>query len=311
MNHLPGNGVQSRGPLDGDAEDALLIDRLLAPFQRFVQTEAASGLVLLVCTLIALAWANSPWAASYEHLWKTEVTLGLGPLTARGTLHHLDQRRPHGRVLLPGRAGDQARDARRRAGIAATRRAARSPARWAAWSCPPCLYAALNAGGAGQPGWGVPMATDIAFALGVLALLGDRASRAGAQGLPRRARDRRRHRRGARDRPVLHGRIAWGSLAAGGFVLLAIGANLAGFAVRWAYALIGVALWVAVLLSGVHATIAGVLLAMTIPARTRIDEDEFLRRDVARLRALRSSTRKVPHRCEIRTTKPPSSTWSG
>ncbi|HSE66350.1 MAG TPA: Na+/H+ antiporter NhaA, partial [Gemmatimonadales bacterium] len=89
MSQLPGTRVHPHGALDGDDEDAPLIDRLIAPFQRFAQTEAASGLVLLGCTITALVWANSPWAASYGHLWETEITLGLGPLSARGSLHHL------------------------------------------------------------------------------------------------------------------------------------------------------------------------------------------------------------------------------
>ena len=70
-------------------EAAPLIERVLAPFQRFAQTESASGLVLLACTVIALLWANSPWAASYEHLWETHVTVQLGPLVVSSTLHHL------------------------------------------------------------------------------------------------------------------------------------------------------------------------------------------------------------------------------
>jgi NhaA family Na+:H+ antiporter len=75
------------------------------------------------------------------------------------------------------------------------------------------------------------------------------------------------------------GGIEWGALAfAGALVLLAIGANVAGIRRPWAYAAIGLVLWGAVLSSGIHATIAGVLLAMTIPARTRIDEKSFLSR---------------------------------
>lgn len=62
-----------------------LIDRVLAPFQRFAQTESASGLVLLACTVIALVWTNSRWAASYTHLWEMPLTVGLGPLAARST----------------------------------------------------------------------------------------------------------------------------------------------------------------------------------------------------------------------------------
>jgi NhaA family Na+:H+ antiporter len=143
---------------------------------------------------------------------------------------------------------------------------------------PALLYASLNAGTPGEPGWGVPMATDIAFALGVLALLGNRvpvgvrvflAALAIVDDI------------GA----VLviavfySSGIAWGPLMlAGVLVLLAVAANIAGVRRPWAYAAIGLVLWGAVLSSGIHATIAGVLLAMTIPARTRMDEEDFLRR---------------------------------
>ncbi len=66
-----------------------LADRLLAPFRRFAALEAAGGLVLLACTAVALAWANSPWAASYHHLWETRVGVSVGGLALSASLHHL------------------------------------------------------------------------------------------------------------------------------------------------------------------------------------------------------------------------------
>ena len=141
---------------------------------------------------------------------------------------------------------------------------------------PAACYALVNAGGPGASGWGVPMATDIAFALGVLALLGDRvpvtlkvflAALAIADDI------------GA----VLviaafySGGVDWGALAlAGALLAAAFGVNAAGVRRPWAYALLGVPLWGAVLVSGIHATVAGVLLAFAIPARTRVDEPAFL-----------------------------------
>ena len=277
MTHLPENGVRSSEVVDGELQDSPLIDRLLAPFQRFARTEAASGLVLLACTIVALAWANSPWAPSYEHLWETEVTLGLGPLTAHGTLHHLIN---DGLMAVFFFLVGLEIKREMLAGELASARQAALPIAGALGGMvvPALLYASLNIGGPGAPGWGVPMATDIAFALGVLALLGDRvpvgvrvflAALAIVDDI------------GAVLVIALFysGGIAWSSLAlAGGFVLLAIGANLAGIRRPWAYGAIGLALWAAVFSSGIHATIAGVLLAMTIPARTRIDEEHFLRR---------------------------------
>jgi NhaA family Na+:H+ antiporter len=260
---------------EGDA--APLIERVLAPFQRFVQTESASGLVLLACTAFALAWANSPWAASYEHLWETDLTLALGPWTSHTTLHHLIN---DGLMAVFFFLVGLEIKREMLAGELASIRQAALPIAGALGGMvvPALLYASLNAGSPGEPGWGVPMATDIAFALGVLALLGDRipvgvrvflAALAIVDDI------------GA----VLviavfySGGIAWNPLLfAGALVLLAIGANIAGVRRPWAYAIIGLLLWGAVLSSGIHATIAGVLLAMTIPARTRIDEGRFIAR---------------------------------
>ncbi len=261
--------------LDGDA--APLIDRVLAPFQRFVHTESASGVVLLACTAVALVWANSPWAASYEHLWETELTLALGGWSARSTLHHLIN---DGLMAVFFFLVGLEIKREMLAGELASVRQAALPLAGALGGmiAPALLYASLNAGRAGEPGWGVPMATDIAFALGVLALLGDR--------IPAGVRVFLAALAIVDDIGAVlviavfySGGIAWNALlSAGALVLVAVGANIAGVRRPWAYAAIGLLLWGAVLSSGIHATIAGVLLAMTIPSRTRIDEGRFLAR---------------------------------
>jgi NhaA family Na+:H+ antiporter len=261
----------------GKAPAPPLIERVLAPFQRFAETESASGIVLLACTAVALAWANSPWAASYEHLWRTEASIGVGSLAARSTLHH---------VINDGLmavffflVGLEIKREMLAGELASFRRAALPIAgALGGMIIPAALYVSLNAGRAGAAGWGVPMATDIAFALGVLALLGDRvpggvrvflAALAIADDIGAVLMIALFYSTG----------IAWGSLAiAVALVALAIGANCAGVRHPWAYGAIGLALWAAVLSSGIHGTIAGVLLAMTIPARTRIDEARFLTR---------------------------------
>jgi NhaA family Na+:H+ antiporter len=254
-----------------------LIDRVLAPFQRFTRTESSSGLVLLACTAVALAWANSPWAASYEHVWETELTLSLGPWTAHATLHHLIN---DGLMAVFFFLVGLEIKREMLAGELASIRQAALPIAGALGGMilPALLYASLNAGTVGEPGWGIPMATDIAFALGVLALLGDRVPLGVRVFLAALAI--------VDDIGAVlviavfySGGIAWGPLSfAGALVLLAVGANAAGVRRPWAYAAIGIVLWGAVLSSGIHATIAGVLLAMTIPARTRIDESSFLSR---------------------------------
>lgn len=254
-----------------------LIERILKPFAQFAHTASSSGIVLLACAVIALAWANSPWAASYHHLWELEITLDAGPFAIRSTLHHLIN--DGLMVVFFFLVGLEIKREVRIGELASFQQAALpAAAALGGMIVPAAIYAALNVGGPGSAGWGIPMATDIAFALGVLALLGDRvpaglkiflAALAIVDDI------------GA----VLviaifyTASVDWGALGVAGFLLLlAAGANAAGVRQPWAYSLIGVILWGAVLASGVHATVAGVLLAMTIPSRTRINEDEFLRR---------------------------------
>lgn len=233
--------------------------------------------MLLVCTAVALVWANSPWAASYHHIWEIEVAADAGPFSIRSTLHHLIN--DGLMAVFFFLVGLEIKREVLIGELASLRQAALpAAAALGGMVVPAAIYAALSSGGSGSAGWGIPMATDIAFALGVLALLGDRvpaglkvflAALAIVDDI------------GAVLVIALFytSGVGWTALcAAGALLLLAAGANAAGVRRPSAYALIGAALWGAVLASGVHATVAGVLLAMTIPSRTRIDEDEFLRR---------------------------------
>jgi NhaA family Na+:H+ antiporter len=236
----------------------------------------AGGIVLLVCAAIAIGWANSPWAESYHALWETPITLAVGTSGARLTLHQ---------VINDGLmavffflVGLEIKREVLVGELASLRHAALPvSAALGGMVVPAVLYTAVNFGGAGSAGWGIPMATDIAFALGVLALLGDRVPSSLRVFLSALAI--------ADDMGAVlvialfySGGVVWSALvAAAALLALSALANAAGVRAPWAYALIGAALWVAVLVSGVHATVAGVLLALTIPSRTRIDEGAFLR----------------------------------
>lgn len=279
---MTGKGVPGLGQTVIAQESPPLIDRVLAPFQRFVRTESASGLLLLACTSLALAWANSPWAASYHALWETELAIGFGSLTARSSLHHLIN--DGLMAVFFFLVGLEIKREMLAGELASVRRAVLPMAAAAGGMIVPALiFVSINRGSAGEPGWGIPMATDIAFALGVLALLGDRVPGGVRVFLAALAI--------VDDIGAVlvialfySAGIGWTALAAaGGLMLLTIGANLAGIRHPWAYGAIGLLLWGAVLSSGIHATIAGVLLAMTIPARTRIDEESFLLRARAAL----------------------------
>lgn len=244
-----------------------MITRVFSPFQRFFTTEASSGVVLLGCTTAALIWTNSSWAASYVHLWNLPFTVGTSGFGLTLSLHAvvndglmtiffflvgLELKRE---VLL---------------GELATRRSACLPvaAALGGMVVPAALYAAVNYHGTGAPGWGIPMATDIGFALGILALLGDK--------IPTGLRVFLAALAIADDlgavlvialfyTSALHW-VALGMAVSVMLVLLLM--NRRGVRRPLAYVSVGLVLWGCLLASGVHATIAGVLLALTIPART-------------------------------------------
>jgi NhaA family Na+:H+ antiporter len=251
------------------------IERVLSPFARFFRLESAGGIVLIACTLIAVAWANSPWGDAYHHLWETKLAFSLGPWSISHTIHHwINDGLMAVFFFLVGL------EIKREAliGELTSLRKAALPgaAALGGMVVPALLYFALNAGGPGASGWGIPMATDIAFALGVLALMGPRVPLALKVFLTALAI--------VDDIGAVlvialfyTGQIAWGALGAG---LLLIGvaalANRLGVRGPLPYLLLGIVVWSCFLASGVHATVAGVLMAMTIPSRTRIDADEFM-----------------------------------
>lgn len=253
------------------------VERLLAPFREFAKTSASSGLVLMGAALVALLWANSPLAGSYEALWQTPLTIGVGEFGVRASLlHWINDALMAIFFLVVGL------EIKREVliGELASRRRAMLPivAALGGAVVPAAIFLVIAGGTEGARGWGMPMATDIAFALGVLALLGRRiplslrlfvASLAIADDLL----------------AVLviavfyTAGVSVPALGAAGVVLGAlVAANVLGVRRPLIYGLLGIALWAAVFQSGVHATVAGVLLAMTIPARTRIDQATFAQR---------------------------------
>ena len=251
------------------------IERAFSPFSRFIRMEAAGGLVLIAGTAVALVWANSPWSDSYHHLWSTPVGVRVGPWDFELTLHHWINDGLMAvffflvglEIKREGLVGELA--SRRRAALPAA-------AALGGMVVPAALYALLNAGGEGAPGWGIPMATDIAFALGVLALMGPRVPLSLKVFLTALAivDDI-----GAVAVIALFytDAISWSALGAGLLLLGGcVAANRLGARRPVVYVALGAAVWGCFLASGVHATVAGVLVAMTIPVRTRIDAGQLL-----------------------------------
>ena len=251
--------------------------RLLRPLQEFMGIEAASGVVLMICAALALAWANSPWAGSYERLFHTEIAVVVGELSLRASLLHWINDGLMAIFFFV--VGLEIKRELFEGELSSARKAALPvAAALGGMALPALIYLAFTAGGPGAAGWGVPMATDIAFALGVLALLGDRvppalkvfvAAFAIADDI------------GAVVVIALFYStdIDLRALAIGLCVLLlALVANWRGVRQPLIYALLGVVLWIEFFDSGVHATVAGLLLALTIPDRARIEPADFLAR---------------------------------
>ncbi len=253
-----------------------LIDKILIdPLQRFMNNSAMSGIVLFSSVFIALVVSNSPWAAAYHHLWETDFSIGFGEHIIQKSLHHwindglmavfffvvgLELKREiiGGELKNPKNAVLPL--------VAAV----------GGMLVPAGIYLLMNSSGEASNGWGIPMATDIAFALGILYLIGDKVPLSLKIFLTALAI--------ADDIGAVlviaifyTSQIDWVSLATGGvFMTVLIISNLVGVRNTIYYAIIGIGgLWLAFLMSGVHATIAAVLAAFTIPANVKIGEKTF------------------------------------
>lgn len=243
--------------------DPMLQRKVLDPLREFLHDEAAGGIVLVLAAVVAVVWANSSFSGSYESLWGYRLTLGGGSLSVTEDLQHwvndglmaifffvvgLEIKRE----LVIGELRD--------------RRAAALPAVAAVGGVvlPALIFVALARGEAGS-GWGIPMATDIAFAVGVLALLGSRVP-AGAKLLLLTI--------AIVDDIIAitviaifySGGVSIGWLAASvvGLLIVVVLRRMGVHAI-WPYVVVGVGVWFATLESGVHATIAGVALGLLTP----------------------------------------------
>ncbi|NBC05637.1 MAG: Na+/H+ antiporter NhaA [Bacteroidetes bacterium] len=249
---------------------------LLAPLARFINNSTTGGIVLFAAAVTALVLANSPLQEVYHHFWEHTFSIGFDEYIVSQSLHHwindglmsifffvigLELKReimvgelskPKNAVLpiLAGLGG---------------------------MAVPALLYLTFNSSGGAFAGWGIPMATDIAFALGILYMLGDRVPVSLKVFLTVLAivDDL-----GA----VLIIALFYTTeismmnlLFGGGFLSILIIANLLGVRSTLFYGIVGIGgLWLAFLLSGVHATVAGVIAALTIPANVKIQDKKFV-----------------------------------
>jgi NhaA family Na+:H+ antiporter len=237
---------------------------LVEPIRSFVDTEVMSGVVLLAATVSALAWANSPWDGAYRDIFGHVLTLDIGVVRIDE-----DVRRWINDGLMTIFFFVVGLEIKREVlrGELAGRDRALLPVIAAAGGMvvPAFLYAAVNSGGDGAHGWGIPMATDIAFALGILALLGRR--------IPSQLRIFLLAMAIADDMGAVlvivlfySGSVDIGWSAAGCGILLGIYAmRLAGIRQIVAYLPAAVVFWLTIFESGVSTTLAGVLLALLTP----------------------------------------------
>ena len=253
------------------------VERLVRTFQEFARLEASGGILLIGCTVVALAWANSPWSGSYFHLWHTDPTFGFAGRLLSKPLHFWINDGLMALFFLL--VGLEIKRETLVGELASFRKAALPiAAALGGMIVPAALYFLFNRGGPGAAGWGIPMATDIAFALGVLALLGDRAPTSLKVFLAALAI--------ADDIGAVlvialfyTAQISWISIGVGGLVFVAlIIANRTGLRHPLIYIVLGIGLWLAFLQSGIHATVAGVLLAIAIPARPSVNAESLMLR---------------------------------
>ncbi|HTH94672.1 MAG TPA: Na+/H+ antiporter NhaA [Rhodocyclaceae bacterium] len=246
--------------------------RLLQSISKLLHTDAFGGGLLLAITAIALVWANSPAADSYEHLWHLTLPLGIGNLSIVDTLHFWINDGLMTFFFLV--VGMEIRQEIHAGALSSVRQAALPVIAAIGGVCVPALiYLLLNPGDiridAQARGWAVPTATDIAFAVGILALLG--------KSIPANLRILLLALAIIDDivAVLIIALFYSGGLATEG--LLIVGAGIAlvlvfqrcGVASAWAYVLPGAIIWLGLLKAGAHPTLAGVVLGLLTPATTQ------------------------------------------
>ena len=257
-------------------EKRALVDRwVIEPMARFINNSTMSGIILFSSAFLALILSNSPWAEAFHHLWEVEFSIGFNGYYITNDLHHwINDSLMAVFFFVVGL------ELKREviAGELSNPRKAVLPlaAAIGGMIVPALIYLFFNTSGEPANGWGIPMATDIAFALGVLYLLGDRVPLSLKVFLTALAI--------ADDIGAVlviaffyTSNIHFDSLLVGAIVMaILVVSNLVGVRNSVYYAILGIGgLWLAFLMSGVHATIAAVLAAFTIPASAKVSESAF------------------------------------
>ncbi len=279
--------ARSRGAMEATQDRSLAIRAFELPVQKFIHTEGVGGWLLLAAAVVAILWVNSPWSAWYTRLWEAEISFNLGFLHLEKSLQHwindflmaiffflvgmeikrelvLGELRTAKRALLPV--------------IAA----------FGGMAVPAFLYYALNYGTTASSGWGIPMATDIAFALGLLAMI---------KGVPVELKVFLLALAIVDDIGAIvviaifySGTVSLMSLFIGVLLLGGILAlRRASVQNSLPYVVLGLFFWICVLNSGIHATIAGVILGLLVSTQPAIDHEAFALAAPAHFEAFRQA----------------------
>lgn len=251
--------------------------KALTPLEDFIHQETSSGILLMICAVSAIVIANSPLFPLYDKILHTKVTIGSGSLAMTYSLHHWIN--DGLMVLFFFVIGLEVKREILIGQLSSIRQAILPiSAAVGGMIIPALCYLAFNSSGDTARGWGIPMATDIAFALGVIALIGNRIPKALVPFLLALAI--------VDDLGAVliiavfyTETIHMGALlVAGGCLGALIAINLTGIRHTLPYAILGILMWIAMMKSGVHATLAGVLTAFTIPSISSCDATVFAER---------------------------------
>ena len=285
MAHVP---PRSRGTLRAQADRSYVSRTFILPVQHFIHTESIGGIVLLAATLAALGWANSPWSNDYHHILETHLTLDVALFSVDLSIEEWIN---DGLMAIFFFVVGLEIKRELMFGQLSSVRSAALPTVAAAGGMvvPALIYLVFNLQGDGARGWGIPMATDIAFALGVLALLGRR--------IPMELRVFMLGLAVVDDLGAIAviavaytESIDFGQLGlAASLTIVMIAANRLGLRQPAITAALAFLIWVAVLKSGVHATVAGVLIAGLTPAKPTFSREEFAQESDALLAEYRTS----------------------
>src|SRR5580658_3788236 len=257
------------GALQVKLRESLVTRAVVLPIQEFIHIQGISSFFLLAAAIIALIWANSPWQASYHHVWEMELTLSRLRLPVHAWINDALM------AIFFFLVGMEIKHEIVHGELADVRRAA-LPIFGALGGMivPALLFVAFNFRQPGQHGWGVPMATDIAFSLGVLGMV---------KGIPSDLKVFLLSLAIADDIGAIiviaifySGSLDRAALFAGLVILALIFALLkVGISRPILYFVLGVGFWVAILQSGIHATIAGVILGFMVPTTAALSLEDF------------------------------------